>query len=284
MSLPNVGWLIDSRAFDYAHSLADAVKACGGVAAVVSPPDPPYTWDDKGEAFFSEFPQQSCVITHGDIDIVERVLLRNCWSPGAFATQENFRCSNYYAHLGKYLLNADYAMMPFAELPRLKKWVFHNFQRDQSIFVRPDSPLKLFTGTLVRDDAFQKDFEYLGFYEFPVEELVVVSSPKRIVAEWRFVVASNRVIAGSQYMRNSQQAISAEVASSVFEYAQQIASEPFEPDPVWVLDVCQTDDGKLHLLEIGGFSFASLYACDQITVVKEVSKIAAAIHASGFET
>jgi len=32
----------------------------------------------------------------------------------------------------------------------------------------------------------------MAFYGFPVESLVVVSSPKQIPTEWRFVVADKR--------------------------------------------------------------------------------------------
>ena len=40
---------------------------------------------------------------------------------------------------------------------------------------------------------------FMGFYEFPPDSLVVVTSPKTIVKEWRFVVANGRVVAGCQY-------------------------------------------------------------------------------------
>lgn len=42
------------------------------------------------------------------------------------------------------------------------------------------------------------------------------------------------------------------------------------------MDVCQTDDNRLHLLEIGGFSFADLYVCDKRAIAEAVSAAAAA--------
>jgi len=56
--------------------------------------------------------------------------------------------------------------------------------------------------------------------------------------------------------------------------AQTIASCGYSPDPVWIIDICQTSDGEYHLLEIGGFSFADLYACDKSDIVNAVSNVA----------
>ena len=43
------------------------------------------------------------------------------------------------------------------------------------------------------------------------------------------------------------------------------------------MDICKTSDGNYHLLEIGGFSFADLYACDMKTVVSAVSAAAQSV-------
>jgi len=45
-------------------------------------------------------------------------------------------------------------------------------------------------------------------------------------------------------------------------------------DPVWIIDICETQNGQCHLLEIGGISFADLYACDKAEIVKAVSAFA----------
>ncbi|MFO0924893.1 MAG: ATP-grasp domain-containing protein [Pirellulales bacterium] len=197
---------------------------------------------------------------------------------GVFATVEHFFCSYYYAHLGKYLLNRDYIMIPFAEIPRCQDFLFQSLGRSDRLFVRPDSPLKLFTGMTISRSTFERDIQFMGFYDFPREALVVVSSPKTIVAEWRYVIADRRVVAGSQYMDGSTLIARSTEDSRALAFAQSVLESGFEPDPVWVLDVCKTDDGQYHLLEIGGFSFAGLYACDKEAIVGEVSKVAARLH------
>jgi hypothetical protein len=114
----------------------------------------------------------------------------------------------------------------------------------------------------------------MSFYEFPASSLVVVSPPQEIAVEWRFVVAGKSVVAGSQYKRDGMPAVSTTVDARAHSLAQTIAAESFEPDPVWIIDICQTTDGAFHLLEIGAFSFADLYACDRRVVVREVSQAA----------
>ena len=137
--------------------------------------------------------------------------------------------------------------------------------------------LKLFTGQVASRKTFAADLEFMGFYEFPVRELVVVSSPKEIVAEWRFVIANGRVVAGSQYKYRNKFEPRPGYDAKAFDLAQEIAAVDYQPDPVWVLDVCQDSNNSFSLLEIGGFSFSDLYACDKSKVVAAVSAAATEI-------
>lgn len=276
-----VGWLIDAGIFDAYHDeLAAAVTRQGDAVASVNRPNPPYEWDDNGSAYRKAFPKGSCVIAHADIDLVTRVVDDNIWTPGAFATVPHFFCSHYYAHFGRFLLNRDYMMLPFAELPRCRDVIFDTLGRDDRLFVRPDSPLKIFTGLTISRSTFDKDFDFMGFYEFPTESLIVVSSPKTITAEWRYVVADGKIVSGSQYVDRGTEVSLPATDASALDFARSVVASGYQPDPVWVLDVCRSDDGGYHLLEIGGFSFASLYGCDKDAIVHAVSSVAQSIHNS----
>src|SRR5690606_14414961 len=107
------------------------------------------------------------------------------------------------------------------------------------------------------------DLEYLAFYEFPVDSLVVVAPPKEVDAEWRFVVADKMIVTGSQYREGTQLVALPDVAPEAQRLAEQVVAEGYEPDPVWVLDIGRTSEGEYGLLEIGGFSFSNLYGCDK---------------------
>lgn len=276
-----VGWLIDAGVFDSYHDeLAAAVTRNRHEVASVNRPNPPYEWDDVRSSYRKAFPRAACVVAHADIDLVSRVRDDNLWTPGVFATVPHFFCSHYYAHFGRFLLNRDYIMLPYAELPRCRGFLFDTLGSDDRLFVRPDSPLKIFTGLTISRETFDKDFAYMGFYEFPTDSLVVVSSPKRIVAEWRYVVASGEVVTGSKYVDDGEEVALPAEDPAALEFARSVATAGYQPDPVWVVDVCRTADSEYRLLEIGGFSFASLYGCDKDVVVRAVSAVAESIHAS----
>lgn len=270
-----VCWLIDADMFDrYREQLVSDINELGHTAKVIHAPKPGYSWDDEGCSYRETFAEDACVVVHGDIDLATRVYREQRWTPGAFGTVENFACSSYFCHFGEYLLNRDYIMLPFAELVRCSDFLFNRLAVEDTLFIRPDSPLKFFAGETVTRDTFDADLELMGFYDFPRNSLVVVSSPQKIVAEWRFVVADESVVAGSEYTRDGVFDPKPVYDKKAYELAVAISSGGYQPDPVWVMDICQTSDGSYHLLEIGGFSFADLYATDKRAVVSSVSSVA----------
>ena len=276
----NVGWLLDASVFSTYHDeLVTAIHRNGDTARSFNPPNPPYDWDDTSHPYRRAFPRETCVVTHADIDLVLRIQSDALWTPGVFATLPHYFCSHYYAHFGRFLLNRDYVMLPFGELRRCADFLFETLGRDGRIFVRPDSPLKLFAGLTASHATFDRDLEFMAFYEFPVESLVVVSSPKNIEAEWRFVIADQTVVAGCQYKDGDGAVTSTDVDPEPRRVAEAVLATGHAPDPVWVMDICRTSDGAYHLLEIGAFSFANLYGCDKNAVVEAVSHVAARMHA-----
>ncbi len=270
-----VCWLIDGDIFGhYRDELVAEIRGQGHDAKFADSPNPGYSWDDEGNSHLAAFSNDACVVVHGAIDLVTRVQRAKVWTPGVFATVSNFACSSYFCHFGEFLLNRDYIMLPFAELSRRRDFLFDTLAVDDTVFVRPDSPLKLFTGQTARRETFDGDLELMGFYDFPRNALVVVSRPQEIVAEWRFVIADGKVISGSEYTRDGVFAPQPRYELQAHELAVRVASAGYEPDPVWVMDICQTSDEAYHLLEIGGFSFADLYANDKRAVVEAVSATA----------
>ena len=56
-------------------------------------------------------------------------------------------------------------MLPFGELDRRSDFLFATLGNEDQLFVRPDSPLKLFTGQTISKSTFKKDLEFLEFSE-----------------------------------------------------------------------------------------------------------------------
>lgn len=277
-----VGWLIDADLFGgYREDLMACVRALGHEARLIRAPQPPFRWDDVGCSYRDTFPAGACVVVHGDIELVTKVHRERRWTPGVFATVDHYFCSHYYCHLGEHLLNRDYVMLPFGELRRQFDFLCETVGEQGRVFVRPDSPLKLFTGQIVARDSFEADMEFIGFYDFPASSLVLASRPFCIAAEWRFVVADKQVVAGCRYKLDGKLDLQRDCDTEAAALAATIAAGEYQPDPVWVIDICRTEAGEYRLLEIGGFSFADLYVCDKTAIADAVSKAALAVWEQG---
>lgn len=280
----NACWLLDAEMFEqYREQLVAAIQELGHQVKQIRAPRAGYRWEDEGCSSRQTFPENACVIVHGDIDLATRVYRERRWTPGTFGTIENYACSSYYCHFGQFVLNSNYIMLPNAELKRCSDFLFDTLAVDDKIFIRPDSPLKLFTGQTATRQTFDEDLEFMAFYEFPRNSLVLVSSPKEVVTEWRFVIADRQVVTGSEYKHNGTFVAKADYDQRAHDLAATIASCDYQPDPVWVLDICKTADGSYRLLEIGGFSFADLYATDKKAVVAAVSATAIRIWNQSFQ-
>ena len=123
--------------------------------------------------------------------------------------------------------------------------------------MRPDSGEKDTPAQLVdlQDmDKFVASYDYHG--------LAVVSSPKNILGEWRFVVTKNKIIAVSSYRFQGVLTCvpSAPKAATVF--VEKVLENGYHPDPLFCIDVAQDMDGNFWVMELTSFSSAGLYACN----------------------
>lgn len=215
-----------------------------------------------------------CVILNASIEmnkLVQSHLAKTCF-PLTFSTFKNYLCTEYYPIFGPKLFNDKYVLLPFSELKRQKWFLYEVFGKDCMIFVRPDSGDKSFKAGLIdlQDfDAFCDQFSYLG------KELVVISTPKNILGEWRFVVSRKKeIIAVSSYR---YQGLITRVPSAPIEatkFCQEVLDMGYFPDSVFCIDVVQNYDKDCFLMELTSFSSAGLYACNKKAIVEKVSEIA----------
>lgn len=217
------------------------------------------------------------VIFYGSLNMARHLKKFNFHNVYIFNTVENYECQKYYAYMGQFLLNARrYMMLPFSELKKLKNFVFETVGCNGSVFVRPNSVEKGFTGQVLNVDEFEEQYELLGFYDEDVkpESLVVAAYPEKIAEEFRLVICDMKVISGSQYKAGNRSFRKPGLPVEITAFAERVLAETqYEPDMVWVMDICRTIDGNLAVLEIGGFSCAGLYYCPVQPIVENVSKI-----------
>lgn len=216
-----------------------------------------------------------CVVVNGSIKMVKLLkqdLPPDCF-PVSYCTFQNYACSAYYSHFGPYLFNDKYAIMSLKEVVRQKYDVWGHYGKEALIFIRPDSGEKIFQAGLldIIDLAdlheSNKDCEH---------DLVLVSTPKNVLWEGRFVVSKfKEIIASSTYRFQGQVCLIPSVPSEAMKFCQMLLNKvEYHPDTVFCLDICQDSDKVCWLLELTSFSSAGLYACDKERIVERVSEIA----------
>ena len=265
----NVKWLIEEYTHDSSlQPLMDEVVKQGMVLETTKY----YPFESGDYNFFND---NDCVVFYGTLNLARQLQKQKGWVPGVYCNFTNFYCNVYYSYWAKYLLNRKYIMLPMMEVLRQRKYVFNNFGIKGSIFIRPNSGAKTFTGQLVEYDRLEKEFELFGNYaRKDLDQIIVIIAPPRhIQTEWRCVVVNKKVIAFSQYRKNGRLDIKREINIDAFYFAEEIAKTDWQPDRAYTLDICKSDD-KYYLLEANSFSCSGLYFSDPVPIVSEISRIA----------
>ena len=261
-------WLIED--FDEGnryHVLAEEVRRQGMECELIT-----YVPFEQGN--YNRFSNDECVIVQSSINLAQQLLREKEWVPNAWLNTQAYECTKYYAYLGEYLFNDDYTMMPRSEVKRNINRIFKRFGVDGCVFMRPSSGLKSFTGKVFKEKYFERDWEWVKEFTDP-ESIVVVSTPKDMLGEWRVIIADKQPIAWSQYKTlNRMPTRKNTIPDEAKKLAKEIASAGYETDPMYSLDICQGADEKYYLLEIGSFSCAGIYLCDVEPVVEAAAHIA----------
>lgn len=173
-------------------------------------------------------------------------------------------------------------MLPRGEIPRFLPFLRQTFGENGDLFIRPSSGHKSFTGKVFVEEYWDSDWEWVEEFTDP-ESLIVISSPKLIDREWRFIVADGKVITGSLYKKRIGHIFTSKYReindandfkdALALEKAKKIVAEGYCPDPMFVIDICE-HNGQMFLLEIGSFSCAGLYNCNIQKIVDAAATLA----------
>ena len=205
------------------------------------------------------------VVFHGSLGNASRIAKEKLWSSGAYCNTEGFHCSRWYPKVRDYLLNLHYIKTTVRILVDQPLVVCRELplRGNLNVFVRPDSPLKPFSGRVVPLGGLTSRQLDHGFYYVDLDLPIIVAPVRELGAEYRFVVVANKVVASNCYTAKDQ------VPQGANDLAIEISSTFESPDPVYVLDIVETDGGYA-LLEINPFSGADLYECDLAAIVAAI--------------
>lgn len=224
----------------------------------------------------SGYKENDCVLFQGSIQMTRhcrKVLPAGCY-PIAFCTEPNYLCAKYYPLVKDFLFNDKHEFTTVAELKKDMFRFYQTFGKEAMIYIRPDRGDKPFTGQLLDMQDFERFWTNNVVCTAEDNDVVIVSTPKTIQGEWRFVCCPDGIIAYSTYQYQGKRTLIPGAPQGAIDLVKDVIKVGYHPDPIFVCDVCQDADGKFWLMEFNSFSSAGLYECKKADVAKRASEIA----------
>ncbi|MGF1528897.1 MAG: ATP-grasp domain-containing protein, partial [Candidatus Competibacterales bacterium] len=213
------------------------------------------------------------VVFHGSLNIAALIKDKTPWTPGVYCNLNAFEFAHWSAMCADVVVNKQWLLTTVRDLVESPEVIFATLGVEDRLFVRPNSALKPFSGRVVERKHLSYRVLDCGLYYDDIYLEVIVAPVVPLGREWRFVVAKDRVVAGSGYTlgRFSQGTL---FSGREWDFAQTIAERIIPPDDLYVLDVGESM-GSMALVELNPFSGADLYDCHREDVVHAVEQIVA---------
>jgi hypothetical protein len=207
---------------------------------------------------------QGPVVVYGSIGS-QKLADQQEWSPGVFTGPE-INETVLQEKFGDMYLNSDAKVCKFRDLPGIIT--------SGEVFIKPNTDTKEFAGTVIEAEKMQwwiANMMKSGYLEESfLDNEVLFSKPKTIGCEWRIVVVDGKIAAHSVYRQYGIVKPEIWLPKETEEFIKNSITV-YKPLPVYVLDVCQIDDGSFKVIEMNTFNSAGWYACDVNTVMTSVT-------------
>lgn len=193
--------------------------------------------------------------------------LEQCGSgsmPGVLGDPNNLRVKHWLPLVKDLALNVENIETTVGRLPYSLPW-------GDTTFIRPDSCLKPFSGRLIHQkDLVPKALDF-GYYYNDLNLPVLLSEPRDITAEWRFVAVNRKIVTTTHYSHGVLGPFQRHIPipDEAHALAQEAAAR--SPEPTVVIDLCQLRSGAVKLLEYNLFSGADLYDCDMEAILQALA-------------
>jgi hypothetical protein len=226
-----------------------------------------------GEMIYDDLNPNEPIVFYGSLNLVKDVQRRfpGKFFPFSWCDLNSFKCSFYYQYLGNFILQQEYAIYPFKELPRLKNYLF---KEHESLFLRPDDNDKPFDGQIVSKSNFDAWFDLASHYNPKDYSLALVAPPKLIEKEYRLVIYNRKVIASSKYKDNNIFDPTPEIDQNAIDFAENVCKTvDWQPHPLYVMDVGSTNK-NYFIIEIGSVNCAGFYKADIKPILNAMIELA----------
>jgi len=229
---------------------------------------------NMGTPLSNKLLQNPKVWFHGSIQAAKRAQKATSWQ--VHAPWEDLRCRIYYSKLSKYILQSQHKITTLQKFKEQRSEFFtSSLVKNKSLFVRPDSNDKVFTGGCITLDTFENDYKLITFYDPSPETSIVVAVPQQIFTEARFLVVDGEIITGSYYQIDGS-SVCLEASPKLLALADEFLSycldSGFNPEISWALDLAETLDGW-KIIEVGATSCCGLYKCNLNHFMSALDKV-----------
>lgn len=219
-----------------------------------------------------------CVLFHGSIQMAKLVndhLKNRGCSPVIWDDNINFECTAYYPKFKHLLFNANYEFLTVESLKGNKWDVYQTYAKEAMIFVRPSGGEKSFAGQLIDLQDFDRFFSNNIVCNANDSDMVVVSTPKNVIGEWRYIVTSEKkIIAKSCYKYQGKITSIPSAPVGATELIEKVLDVGYYPAKMFAADVCMDNDGNFWLMEFNSFNSCGLYSCNKRAIVDEATRLA----------
>lgn len=196
---------------------------------------------------------------------------------GRWTIPANFSCASYYIKYKKFLLNDTFLICPFSFFYEKFQSVFSQLESN-SLFIRPNDHVKLFNGKIIHlESLLDDDWGNLPINSI-MDSLVLISTTKKIIKEFRFFLTKGSVISCSEYKTNFEYEVTKKPPQEAIIFANTIANSPWIPSPIFALDIALLEGKNYKIIELNPFNSCSFYNADIPRILIEAEKIAVQSH------
>lgn len=262
-----VKWIVDSFIFEDAKIPENAFKNAG-IEFFKFDYIPFLT--DKIEVPYST---TEPIVVYSSINAVNH--LRSFY--GCYYRELSYDCNVYMALLEvppTAFLNHDHLYCTFGSLCDDYNFYYDMFGMDE-LFFRPNKGRKEFTGYVISRDMMRSELSAIEYmYNMEKDSMILVSTPKAILEETRFIIGNREILGASRYRVGGELHEDDKVDQACINFVNDILKKSYwVPDDLFVIDIAVTEDGP-KIVELNAFSCAGWYAgINQQDMIEKVSKI-----------
>jgi hypothetical protein len=268
--MTDFSWIIQRPVFDTRLDEAKGILETLGDKVTICPSN---SFGIDARSFGLGSPGKPCVVM-GSLYLCKKILEAREYSDNVtiFYSDKNYHYTETSKFFVDYALNKDYNILPLFEFQKR----FEETLKTTKMFIRPNSGLKTFSGSILTPETFQSEFTMLNNWGL-CKELVVYSPYKEIESEFRFWIVGNKAKAYSEYKRClGYEFEPSEPPQEILDLVSKFEFDDedpalWAPDNSYVLDVCM-NEGKAFVVEINALSTSGVYWCDLrvlFTAIKE---------------